>query len=169
MAGAELGLNYLIQGWQLAGITTVESGAPYNVTISGDVSHTEQGADRPNVTGSPFYPAHQTPNQWTLASAFSRPADYTFGNAGRDVLTGPGLVDWDFSLIRRFRLAETKSLEFRAEVFNILNHANFTVPDANVADPNFGKIFNTVQPIAGIASGGPGDPREIQFALKLTF
>jgi carboxypeptidase family protein len=160
-------LNYLIQGWQLAGITTLQSGAPYNVGISGDVSHTGQGADRPNVTGSPFYPANQTVNQWALASAFSRPLDYTFGNAGRDILTGPRLSDWDFSLIRMFRLTETRSLEFRTEVFNILNQANFHVPNSNVADPNFGRIFNTVQPIAGLASGGPGDPREIQFGLKL--
>lgn len=151
----------------MAGITAFQSGAPYNVAISGDVSHTGQGADRPNVTGSAFYPANQTVNQWALASAFSRPANYTFGNAGRDILTGPHLSDWDFSLIRRFRLTETRSLEFRTEVFNILNQTNFHVPNSNVADPNFGKIFNTVQPIAGLASGGPGDPREIQFGLKL--
>jgi hypothetical protein len=71
------------------------------------------------------------------------------------------------SVIRKFRLAETKTLEFRAEMFNVFNRANFDIPKRDVASPSFGKIFNTVQPLAGLASGGPGDPRELQLALKL--
>jgi hypothetical protein len=159
-------LNYLIQGWELAGIIQAQTGAPWTPYISADISHTEQ-QDRPNWTGTNPYPAKQTVKQWALQSAFPAQAQFTFGNAGRDILTGPGLSDWDFSIIRKFRLTESKTLEFRAEMFNIFNSPNFSTPNSNAASASFGQIFNTVQPIAGLASGGPGDPREIQFALKL--
>jgi hypothetical protein len=163
-------LNYVIEGWEVAGIATLQSGAPWTAYISGDISHTEQ-QDRPNIIRAPyyFYPAHKSPHQWALPDSFGPPAPYTFGNAGRDILTGPGLVSWDFSLIRMFRLAEKKTLEFRAEMFNIMNSPNFQTPNSDVASQSFGKIFNTVQPIAGIPSGGPGDPRELQFGLKFTW
>jgi len=163
-------LNYLIVGWQLSGIAMVQSGAPYNVSVSGNPSQNGDNNDRPNVVASArVYPAHQTPNQWALDSAFSIPNLYTYGNAGRDTLNGPGTHDWDFSIIRKFRLTESKELEFRAEMFNIFNQANFALPDGNISDTTFGVIPNTVQPIAGQASGGPGDPREVQFALRLRF
>jgi hypothetical protein len=169
-------VNYLLEDWELSGIATVQSGAPWTAYISGDISHTEQ-QDRPSWSGSNPYPAHQTVHQWayglTLPNGspgpFSAPAPYTFGSAGRDILTGPGLAAWDFSLIRKFRLTESKTLEFRAEMFNILNSPNFVTPVSDVASSSFGQIFNTVQPIAGIPSGGPGDPRELQFALKFVW
>jgi Carboxypeptidase regulatory-like domain len=163
-------LNFLIEGWQLSGIAMAQSGAPYTVTAGSNPSHNPNGDDRPNVvSGQPFYPAHQTVNHWANVSAFSTPAQYTYGNAARDLLIGPGEEDWDFSVIRKFRLSESAQLEFRAEMFNIFNEANFTLPNGNMNDTNFGVIGNTVQPIAGQASGGPGDPREIQFALRLTW
>jgi hypothetical protein len=149
-------------------MVVAQSGPPFTPQISGDVSHTEEGSDRPNIVGNP-YPSAQGPNQWVLASAFTAPTPYIFGNAGRNILTGPGLASCDFSVIRRFQLTESKLLEFRAEVFNLFNRANFDVPQVDVASPSFGKIFNTVQPVAGFASGGPGDPRLVQFALKFKF
>ncbi|HEV2423757.1 MAG TPA: TonB-dependent receptor [Terriglobia bacterium] len=162
--------NFLIEDWQVAGIALVQSGAPYTVTVSGNPSENGDGNDRPNVVaGVPLYPAQQTVNQWALRSAFSVPAQFTYGNAGRNTLTGPGEATWDFSLIRDFRLAESKKLEFRAEMFNLLNQPNFSLPDGNIGDTTFGVIGNTVQPIAGQASGGPGDPREIQFALRFVW
>ncbi len=168
-------LNYLIEGWEVSGIVTAQSGAHFTPNISGNLSGADESqtsgtghpTDRPNLAGSGFYPTKQTSDQWVLASAFSAPAPFTFGNAGRNILIGPGLGSWDFSVIRKFRLAETKTLEFRAEMFNIFSRANFDIPKRDVASPSFGKIFNTVQPLAGLASGGPGDPREVQFGLKL--
>ena len=68
-----------------------------------------------------------------------------------------------------FRLTEGAALEFDGQIFNLLNRANFDVPQTDLASPSFGKIFNTVQAVAGFASGGPGDPREVQLGLKLTF
>ena len=173
-------LNYAISGWQLSGIVTAQTGPPFTPQISGNVSCTGETSnghgttDRPNLIGNP-YPSNQTPNQWILTSAFRDPrrnadgsliALCAFGNAGRNSLRGPGLADWDFSLIRRLRLTESKALEFRAEMFNIFNRANFETPERDVSSASFGRIFNTVQPLAGLASGGPGDPREIQFALR---
>jgi hypothetical protein len=162
--------NYLIDGWEVAGIAMVQSGAPYTPTVDGNPSNNIDNHDRPNVVpGVSFYPAHKSVNQWTNPAAFSLPAPYTFGNAGRNILTGPGLADWDFSLIRNFKLGESKTLQFRAEMFNIFNRPNFALPNTDWNSASFGVIGNTVQPIAGQASGGPGDPREIQFALRLAW
>jgi Carboxypeptidase regulatory-like domain len=166
--------NAVISGWQLAGVFTAQSGPPFTPQISGDLSHADEQnvigtgfpTDRPNLTGSRFYPADKTPNQYLLASAFSAPAPYTFGNAGRNILRGPGLSSWDFGVVRRFRTRETRALEFRAEIFNIANHPNFDIPQRDLASASFGQIFNTLRPIAGPISGGPGEPREVQFALK---
>jgi len=163
-------VNYVIGGWQVAGIAMLQSGPPYTATWGGNPSHNVDGNDRPNiVTGVPLYPATQTWVQWANPGAFSAPGQYTFGNAGRDILRAPGEADWDFSLIRKFKLTESKTLEVRAEMFNILNSPNFTIPNGDASCACFGQIGNTVQPIAGQASGGPGDPREIQFAMRLTF
>ena len=162
--------NYALQGWQVAGIAMMQSGGPFTPTVGGNPSHNVDGNDRPNVVpGVSFYPAHQSVQQWVNPAAFSVPAQYTYGNAGRDILTGPGEAVWDFSLIRKFRLTESKNLEFRAEMFNIFNTPNFTLPNGDASCACFGTIGNTVQPIAGQASGGPGEPREIQFALRLTW
>ncbi|HYA25663.1 MAG TPA: carboxypeptidase-like regulatory domain-containing protein [Terriglobales bacterium] len=161
-------LNYLVKDWEVSGIFTAQSGPPFTPQISGDISQTNEGDDRPNLVGNPV-PAHQTPNQWVLASAFAAPAPFTFGNAGRNSLTAPGLASWDFSVSRHFRLTEATALDFEGQIFNILNRANFDVPQADLASPSFGEIFNTVQSVAGFASGGPGDPRVVQLGLKLTF
>jgi len=163
-------VNYIVRDWEVSGIAMVQSGPPFTPTVDGNPSHNIDGNDRPNVvSGVSFYPAHQTWHQWVNPAAFSIPAQYTYGNAGRDILNGPGEAAWDFSLIRNFPLGESKKLEFRAEMFNILDSPNFTLPNGDVSSSSFGQIINTVQPIAGQASGGPGDPREIQFALRLTW
>ena len=170
-------LNYLIQGWQLGGVLTAESGPPFTPFVSGNISGADEaqitgtgnGTDRPNLTGGAFYPSRQTPQQWVTASAFTPPAAFTFGNAGRNILRGSGLGSFDFSVLRDFRLGEGKALQFRAEMFNLFNRANFDIPQRNLASPSFGQIFNTVQPVAGLASGGPGEPRELQLGLRLVW
>ncbi|MGD1156111.1 MAG: TonB-dependent receptor [Terriglobia bacterium] len=170
-------LNYLIEGWQAGGVFSVQSGPPFTPFVSGGVSGADEvqitgtgnDTDRPNVVGSSTYPTKQTPQQWVLASAFSTPSAYTFGNAGRNILRGPGMGTWDFSLLRNFRLSESGKLVFRAEMFNIFNRTNFDIPQRNLASSSFGQIFNTVQPVAGLASGGPGEPRELQLGLSLVW
>jgi Carboxypeptidase regulatory-like domain len=162
-------VNYAISGWQLSGIVTAQSGSVFTPIISGNISGASEEpgdtTDRPNLVGNPI-PAQQTPNQWISVAAFAPPASLRFGNAGRNILVGPGLFSWDFAMLRDFRLTEPKALEFRFEMFNLTNRPNFDFPENDLASPSFGQIFNTVQPLAGLASGGPGDPREIQLGLK---
>lgn len=170
-------LNHLIEGWQVGSVLTVQSGAPFTPFVSGGISGADEvqitgtgnDTDRPNVASASFYPSRQTPQQWVNVSAFSAPSPFTFGNAGRNILRGPGLGSCDFTVHRDFRLGESSRLEFRAEMFNIFNRANFDIPQRNLAASSFGQIFNTVQPVAGLASGGPGEPRELQLGLRLVW
>ena len=166
--------NYLAKDWELAGSSTIQAGMPFTAQVSGNLSGADESSitgtgnptDRPNLTGQPLYPAHQSASLWVSPSAFVTPSPFTFGNAGRNILTGPGFDSWDVALVRRFRIRETRSFEFRAEMFNLFNNPAFQVPQRDVASPSFGQIFNTLEPIAGLASGSPGDPREVQFGLK---
>jgi hypothetical protein len=168
-------LNYLIQQWEVGSVLTIMSGPSFTPVVTGNVSGADEtnnatvqaDTDRPNVVSRTFYPSQQTPQQWVLSSAFSTPSAFTFGNAGRNILRGPGLGSCDFSVLRNFRLGESSKVQFRGEIFNIFNRANFDIPQRTLNAPSFGQIFNTVQPVAGLASGGPGEPRELQLGLWL--
>ena len=120
--------------------------------------------DRPNVV------AGQDPNagpkksgEWLNPNGFQRITQdpnspvQQFGSAGRNIAQGPGYTDWDFSLFKNIRVAESAEVQFRAEFFNILNHTNFHNPDSDMNSQTFNQILEA-QP-----------PRLIQFALKLTF
>jgi hypothetical protein len=170
-------LNTVIKNWELGSVVTLQSGPPFTPVVSGDVSGADEinnptvqaDTDRPNVASHQYYPSKQTPQQWVSPSAFTTPDQFTFGNAGRNILRGPGLGSCDFSVLRHFRLSESGTLQFRAEMFNIFNRANFDIPQRTVNSPGFGQIFNTLQPVAGLASGGPGEPRELQLGLWLVW
>ncbi|MBV9680032.1 MAG: TonB-dependent receptor, partial [Acidobacteriaceae bacterium] len=142
-------------GWQFAGIVTFQSGFPFSPTQSVDPSNT--GYDyRPNVVGNPI-PAQQTIQQWFNPLAFAVPIAYTFGNAGRNILRGPGLQNWDLSLLKNFYFTERTYLEFRFEAFNAFNHPHFFNPDSNIQSPTAGKITSA------------SDPRILQLAMKIYF
>jgi hypothetical protein len=112
--------------------------------------------NRPNVVGDPHV-AHPTPDQWFNTAAFAIAPFGSFGNAGRNILDGPSLQTVNLSLVKNTRLREGVSLQFRTETFNFLNHPNFSLPDIFVGSPTFGHILSA------------GDPRHIQFGLKLLF
>jgi hypothetical protein len=158
-------------GWQLNGIVTAMSGTPFTVFDSNDVS--EQGlapeitgfsANRPNlVSGQNPNSGPHSANAWLNASAFQRiipdpnsPVQQ-FGTAGRNIAVGPGYANWDFSVFKNIRIVESKELQFRAELFNILNHTNFRLPDSDISSPT----FNQIQ--------AAQSAREIQLALKFLF
>jgi len=103
------------------------------------------------------------PNQWFNPAAFLLPQAGTFGNLGRGALRGPGLANWDFSLFKNTAIHERLRLQFRAEIFNILNHANFGAPTL----PLFSS--GAFSPTAGQISNTTTTAREIQFGLKLIF
>lgn len=150
------------RNFEVSSIITAESGQPFTPTLSYDNSNTGNtggnfGEDRPNVVGNPAL-SNPSPQEWFNTAAFAIPPQYTWGNAGRNILRGPGLATVDLSLRRRFALREGMQLTAEAQSFNALNRANFNQPDAIVDQTlTFGKIF----------SANP--PRQIQFALRLNF
>jgi hypothetical protein len=114
------------------------------------------GDDRPNLVGDPNT-GPKTPLQWFNTSAFALGPAGQFGNAGRNVITVPGILNFDFSLVKNFQVREGHGLQFRAEFFNAFNHAQFDPPNTTFGTANFGRIFSA------------GDGRQIQLALKYRF
>jgi hypothetical protein len=151
--------RWLIGGWQLSGIGTFESGRPFTELIAGDQNNTGGSSiDRPNVVGNPFaVPGGKGPSEWFNTAAFALPAFGTDGNVGRNTLVGPRQDSLDVSLVKNTAIHEGKNLQFRAEVFNSLNHVNFDLPHNTVDSAQDGQIY----------SAEPS--RQIQLALKLLF
>jgi hypothetical protein len=146
----------------VSALLAAQSGQAFTPTLSSDNSNTGNtggnfGVDRPNVAGSTAL-ANRSPQQWFNTAAFTVPRQYTWGNAGRNILSGPGLFTTDLSLRRSFAVTERVRLVGEAQAFNLLNRANFNLPDAFADQPaTFGKIFSAKA------------PRQIQFALRLQF
>ncbi len=167
MGGAQGFASRLIGGWQVNGIFSLQSGYPFTPMLLNDQSNTGTSllgiaaGDRPNLVGDPTIDSPD-PSGWFNTDAFAVPAFGSFGNAGRNILTGPGFRNVDFSLLKSTALGETLNLQFRAEFFNLFNRPNFDLPDPFVGSANFGRIFSA-------RSGLSGDARQIQFALKLIF
>jgi hypothetical protein len=159
-----LGKGRLRGGWQTFGIWTFQSGRPFTVALLADLDNSNTGRstlgfganDRPNLVRSPALAA-PTPGLWFDTAAFTMPPYGSFGNAGRNILTGPGLGNVNVSLVKNTRLAERVSLQFRAEAFNLFDRANFDLPDIFFGSPTFGRISSA------------GSPRRMQFGLKLLF
>ncbi|MGA8593831.1 MAG: TonB-dependent receptor [Bryobacteraceae bacterium] len=151
-------LGNVIGGWEINGITTYQAGFSLTpvLTVNNCVCGNSEAV--PNVSGNPMT-GPQTLNSWFNTSVFSIPAQYTIGNAGRGLITGPDLFDTDVNLAKRFALPwrEGMNLEFRAEFFNVFNHPQFSNPDVSLGDANFGKITSA------------NNPRKGQLALKLYF
>lgn len=141
--------------WQVNGIWTWASGQPFNITTGGD--------QRPNVNGP--VTIYGNPSLYFDTSAFSPVAQnsggvyLTPGNAGRNLLTGPGVLNLDFSVFKDFAITEKVKTQFRAEFYNLANHPRFANPDGNFFDGNFGQITSTAL----------SSERQIQFALRINF
>ncbi len=174
----------VLGGWQINGVTVLQTGTPFNITEPTDRSLSGAGSDRPDFVGGEvqFFDPRNTntanggPNRMfsgvgggtgTAATNpfFRRVGSGTtfalgagrFGNFGRNVFHGPGDVIVDVSMIKRTRIGENKTIEFRAEAFNVLNRANFGNPNGSIGSVDFGRITTT------------RDPRLIQFGLKFQF
>ena len=115
-------------------------------------------AQRPDQSRNPNLPGGQrTPDRWFDAGAFSMPAQYTFGNAPRNSILGPGSTSLDVAVSKTWALGEPARFELRWEIFNVLNRANFDLPNRIFGSPNFGSIFSA------------RSPREMQFGLRLSY
>jgi hypothetical protein len=158
----------LTSGWEMSGIFTLQTGQPFSVLTGANQSSTGLGNDRPNLVGNPNSGPH-TVTQWLNPSAFALNAPLTFGNAGRNIVTGPGYNDFDFAMLKNTRVRENVNLQFRAEFFNIFNHPNFALPRNTMSAPNFGALYQTADVAQNNVGLGSGGPRLVQFALKLSF
>lgn len=154
-------------GWQLNGIATLMSGTPFTVFDSNDVAAqgsapeiTGFSAQRPNLIGNPNH-GPRSVSTWLNASAYQRLDPVAnagqFGTEGRNVNIGPGYADWDFAALKNFRVGESKQIQFRSELFDILNRTNFRLPDCDISSPTFNHILEAES------------PRQVQFALKFMY
>ncbi|MBV9678452.1 MAG: hypothetical protein JO185_19095, partial [Acidobacteriaceae bacterium] len=147
----------LLGGWNLGGIYSYVSGAPFSIVAGGDIANVGGGNQRAQVVGDPLSGFTQSRLEWFNTAAFTLPANYTFGNEGRNNMFGPGQTNIDFITFKDFALTESMKIQFRGEFFNVMNHPRFGLPDNNVQDTSFGVITTA------------GAPRDIQFALKFLF
>lgn len=142
----------LAGGWEVTGIPSIFSGAPYNLTFSQNVTGCPTG--RPSIVGDPN-PASRSVSQWFNPASFTPPLNCTFGTMAPNSIFAPNNVKWDTGLYRNFQLREHLRLQFRSEAFNTLNHPQWGTPRNNISAANPGQITST--------SG----ERQVQFALKL--
>ena len=148
-------VEHAIGGWQLQGITNYRTGLPFTVSAAGNVSNTQSG-DRPDAIAPADLPGgERLIDRWFNTAAFRAQAPFTFGNSGRDTVSAPAQFGMDFSLFKNFLVRERVTLQFRAEVFNLPNHANFAAPNPVLGTAAFGRITATTTA-----------PRQYQFALK---
>jgi hypothetical protein len=155
-------LDAIAGGWNIGGILTITSGFPFSPVLGFDPSNTgDQGLVRADRIGNGNLPGGQrSPEEWFDVNAFAIPADFTYGNAGRNILIGPGQRILDGSIRKEFTVVHEQKLEFRAEFFNMLNHPNFAQPDPFIDDgPG----------AAGAITDLAFAQRQIQLALKYRF
>jgi hypothetical protein len=156
-------LRAIFGDWGVNSLVQLSTGNPFTVITGQDASLTGVGFDRPNIVGIPYRSyASKTDmlSRFFNTSAFTTNLPGKYGNAGRNILTGPGFANVNLSLVRSFPITERLGkVQFRSEFFNALNHANFGQPDGNLANAStsFGRITTA------------GDPRIMQFALRYQF
>jgi hypothetical protein len=148
-------------GWQVNGILTLQSGLPFTPVLATSVSNA--GASRPDRLTSGLL-SNPTLTHWfdtsfnLPGSAWATPAQYTYGNGGRNILRGPSRTNLDCSIFKEERIAERYRIQLRGEFFNVFNHPQFDLPNATIGSAAAGVISSTV-----------GSPRDIQLSLRLMF
>lgn len=153
----------VLSGWQVNGITTISSGVPYTVTSGKDTNLDGTNNDRPNVVGNPNLGRGRSRaskvQEFFNVSAFAQlPANTPYGTASRNMLFGPAYINTDFSAFKKFKIREQGNLEFRAELFNLFNYVNLSVPTSTLTSAKVGVIGSTA-----------GAARIVQFALRYSF
>jgi hypothetical protein len=155
----------VVAGWSLSAVGNYQSGNPFSPIISSLRSGSQDLNDRPNlVPGQSLSVPRQDPAAWFSTAAFALNPLNTFGNTGRNILTGPNLKSVDFSILKNFKFKERAGVQFRAEAFNVTNRPNFGQPGNTFGAANFGVIQNTRS-----SRGDFGSSRQIEFALRFLF
>jgi hypothetical protein len=163
-------VNLIAGGWQINGITSLQTGPPFTLSTPGDNASIGSSAQRPNLVGDPYAGIDTSApiekrgvdagTYYFNRAAYALPPLFRLGNTGKNTLIGPGSQTWDFSLFKNTAITEKINTQLRGEFFNVLNHANFAVPGRTLNTPAFG-VITAINP----ASSG----RVIQLALKLIF
>ena len=157
-------MHTAFSGWEAGGIWTLQSGAPFTVNLSTDVANNGEPlsapSQRPNLTCNPNG-GPKTTAEWFNTACFALPAAFSYGNAGRDIVIGPGLDDFDAMLMNEFPVRENMKLQFRLDIFDFFNHPNLNAP------VGAGRLFSTSSSFGSITSAQ--DPRDMQFSLRLAF
>ncbi len=161
-------MRNLLGGWQISGATFIQTGTPFSVTRTNDIAGVGEGSNGQPVdlVGDPYANSN---GKFSLGNgidgnfafnpaAFANPAAGKFGNSTRDILRNPGAQQWDIALFKNFVLKGSHRLQFRAEVFNFINHPNLSGPNSDITNPNFGRIITK-----------DGSRRDIQLALRYYF
>jgi len=166
--GASKAAGYLVNGWQANVIATLSTGTPFTVYDSANAA--DQGSapeitgfysSRPNLISNPNENQPHNASEWVSRAPFQQLNPVTqagrFGNEGRNVVRGPGIEDVDLSIFKNFEITERSRVQFRAEIFNLFNHADLGLPENDLQSPAFGQILTA------------GPARQLQLALKLSF
>ncbi|MEO6829159.1 MAG: TonB-dependent receptor, partial [Acidobacteriaceae bacterium] len=162
--------GWILGGIQMSGIALARTGLPLNITISRSSSTIPDGnsssPQRPDlVPGVSFLPVlGRSPRHWINPAAFTMPASGTFGNSPRNLLRGPGTWQVDLSLQKELLDIHQFNLSFRADGFNLFNHAEYGLPATNLSAGNFGQITTQLNP----GATGTGTQRVFQVSLRLT-
>jgi len=170
-------VKHALAGWQVNGITILQTGSPISVTMAEDVANVGVISGAINQRPNRIAPAtadcggNQLRNCITFAS-FRRPAPFTYGNAGRNIVRGPGNVNTDFSLFKNFSVGERAKLQFRGEFFNFFNTPHFSNPTASLTTADLNNLNSGLAtPSSSFGSIGStsGGNRTIQFGAKILF
>ena len=156
----------LLEGWQLNGLWTWESGLPLNFSASSTSLNASGNSQRPNIVGPVELLGNKGPgNYWFTPTSFANPPAGTIGNVGRNILNGPRLFSINGSVFRKFSLSERLRLEFRAEAYNATNTPWFDLPNTTLGDAAFGQI-TTAQ---GNQAVKVNQSRSFQGSLRIVF
>jgi len=158
-ASARRWVEGVLGGWRLNTVIVAQAGSPFTVNLGVDQANVGTGpAQRPDQLRDPHLPrGNRSPDRWFDTDAFAMPVPFTFGSAPRNSVLAPGFVNVDLALAKTWNVAGSSVLELRWEVFNLLNRANFDLPNRIFGTPNFGRIFSAK------------NPREMQFGVRLAF
>jgi hypothetical protein len=161
LTGRTGSIRHVLGGWQANAIVTLEAGSPFSIVSGRDNSQSGVNRDRADLVGDPGLdtarPRAELVARYFNTDAFRVNTPGTFGNSGRNILRGPGFAGVDFGLVKNARLMRGHFMQFRTEVFNLLNRVNLANPVNNASAPNFGQIISA------------GSPRVIQLAVKYSF
>jgi hypothetical protein len=147
-------LNATVGGWRLSGLETLMSGPPFTVLTTANTTNAfPSGPLRPNLVGNPGLPSDQrTLSRWFNTAAFVNPANFSFGNAPRSVLRGPGLATLDTTIEKNIPLRGNVKFDMRVSAYNVLNRANFNLPGLTLGAADFG-VISSARPARTVELG----------------